>query len=219
MSPVKLCAFAHSQMRLSSSFTQRASERTASRHSFLLSTLPTLWVKPWFVLLGYKVRDRQVISWAPAVSKPTSLIIITLCYFALAKSPLNGFGVNCRLAMCVYVCVCVAACEREQEIKGLFIYVKITYAPTCLFAFDSVCMKMNRHIWKKVQDCLTCLWKTYPKVKYTNCLFFFFSVTRSWAPLTPNSVNINCCRVTRISTLVYTLLHLFCKPCLHALVM
>lgn len=151
MSPVKQGSFftARCFFLLPSRRERETEPRRTTSHQFD----PLLSFPSWFVQLGCKVQDRLVISWAPAVSKPTSLITIKLCYFALAKSLLNGFEVNCGFASCVwmYVRVWNVGCEREQEEKDLFFCVNVTLAPQCLCACLHS-MKMNRRIWKKLPD-------------------------------------------------------------------
>ncbi len=150
MSPIKVASFftARCFFLLPSRRERETEPRRTTSHPFvpLLSTALALYVKPWFVPLGCKIRDRPVISWAPAVSMSTSLITITLCYFSLAKSPLNGLGVNCGLATCVwmYVCVWNVGCEREWEIKDLFICANVTLTPG---AFVLFCIWLCK-VWK-----------------------------------------------------------------------
>ncbi len=152
MSPIKVASFFTARcFFLLPSCRERETEAAVAQppiHSFLsFQQRLALYVKPWFVPLGCKIRDRPVISWAPAVSKSTSLITITLCYFSLAKSPLNGLGVNCGLATCVwmYVCVWNVGCEQEREIKDLLLFIaNITLTPG---AFVLFCLWLCK-VWK-----------------------------------------------------------------------
>lgn len=51
----------------------------------------------------------------PPLSVSPHLWLLSHCYFALAKSSLNGFGVNCGLALRVCVCMYVCALLDVEE--------------------------------------------------------------------------------------------------------